>query len=243
MKAEKIHADDSLFKIPVVELFKNYIYPKSARFLKLLNASDPTVHYYLCYNNKFGSEPFYIRVRGTKTLIIETSGNYGYTKLRKISRSKLVAFIHLNEFSIFELILDSINLMKRSQDFIKPFPELHNVFSLLNLSLLKKNIIEDFNLGALEIDIHRQHENYDSHLYLTVGIFQGFISSVMDNGVIKFSIHNIRMDSGTDLHYYNIHDEEFICREMKTFIDVLKYVELTFNQLPEKVKKTLRNIH
>jgi hypothetical protein len=197
MKAKlRLPIGTDLFKIPAVDLFKNYIYPKSMKFLKVLNTTDPTVHYYLCYNNKFGTEPFYIRVRGTKKLVIETSNNgHGYTEIRKIGRSKLANFIHLNVFSIFELIFDSINLMECSQDFTKPFPELCDVFSILNLSLLKKNLKEDFNLGSLEFDISRQYNNYDSHFYLTVGLAQGYIYIVIANGEIKFNIDTIRMDS------------------------------------------------
>jgi hypothetical protein len=247
MKAKIFHIDTDLLKIPAVDLFGDYIYPK-LKFLKLVSSSDPTVHYYLSYNNKFGSDPFYIRVRGTKKLVIEVSNadNYNHTtKIRKISRSKLAAYIQLNELSIFKMIFDSINLMDNCQYFTEPFPEIYGAFSLLSLSLIKKNIIEDFNLGSLEFDIFRQYENFDSHLYLTVGLFQGFIHGAVDkeSGEIKFNIHNIRIDSNPYNRYYNTHDDEFLCKEMKKFIELLRYVELTFNQLPEKVKKNLRNIN
>jgi hypothetical protein len=243
MKAKIFQNDVNLFKITAVDLFKDYIFPK-LQFLKLVKSSDPTVHYYLSYNNKFNQEPFYVRVRGTKKLVIEVSDINNYkrtTKVRKISRSKLATFIHLNELSIFKMIFDSINLMDRSQDFTKPFPELDDSFSLLSISLLKKNIKEDFNLGSLEFDISRQYENFDSHLYLTVGLFQGFIHGIIDkeSREIKFNIHSIRIDSNP---YYNTQDDEFLCMEMKKFIELLRYVEKTFNQLPEKVKKSLRNI-
>jgi hypothetical protein len=243
MKAKIFHIDINLLKIPAVDLFKDYIFPK-LQFLKLVKSSDPTVHYYLSYNNKFNQEPFYVRVRGTKKLVIEVSDINNYkraTKVRKISRSKLATYIHLNELSIFKMILDSINLLEFSQDFTQPFPELYDSFSLLSISLLKKNIKEDFNLGSLEFDICRQYENFDSHLYLTVGLFQGFIHCDVDkeNGKFRFNIHSIRIDSNP---YYNTHDDEFLCAEMKKFIELLRYVEKTFNQLPEKVKKNLRNI-
>jgi hypothetical protein len=75
-----------------------------------------------------------------------------------------------------------------------------------------------------------------------VGLFQGFIHGIIDkeSREIKFNIHSIRIDSNP---YYNTQDDEFLCMEMKKFIELLRYVEKTFNQLPEKVKKSLRNIH
>jgi hypothetical protein len=247
MKAKIFHTDVNLFKIPAVDLFRDYIAPK-LKFLKLIKSSDPTVHYYLSYNNRFDHEPFYIRVRGTKKLIIEVSDIDNYnriTRVHKIGRSKLATYVHLNEVSIFKMIFDSINLMENVRQFTKPFPEIYNDFSLLNLSLLKKNIEEDFDLGSVEFDICRQYEYFDSHLYLTVGLLQGFIHGAVDkeSGEIKFNIHNIRIDSDPYDRYYNVHDAEFLCKEMKKFIELLKYVELTFNQLPRRVKKNLRNIN